>query len=431
MNERTNNITWIFLALVISGLVAGVAYYFLFGRATTIPVATVQQPYGTLFPQSGDTSKPSATNQQTPGGQASGTTNINEGNTATNGSIVDQSAATLKHITTVAISGSIMLGKATSTTFRYVEKATGHVAEIGFLGTLPKTITNTTITKNQVTFWNNTGTTALVRLFTNESNALQNMLASVILATSSTGSTITGEFKGGILPSSIKEVAVSPDKQSIFYLNAAGSGVIGITADFKNKNQKQVFDAMLTEWNVDWPSANVLALTTKPSTLAQGALYLVNPQKGTGAFALKNIRGLTAIVSPTGKHIVYSQSTNSGFATYIFDTTTKEITQFPITALPEKCVWSSKDESVIYCAAAETIIPASYPDDWYMGFLQFNDTLWKVSITEGSATILARPLFDVGAALDMTNLQLNSDESMLSFVNKQDSTLWAANLSAK
>jgi len=433
MPSRLYTFLWIIVLLVVSIGVAWGGYFYFFGTTTlTPPTAENNRTYGTLFPTTADVpgaASQTATGRAVPRATSTSSTN-GATSSATSSAVLDEEGESvfqvvLRQMTTLPIGGYSMLSKGGSTTFHYIERGMGRVHEIGIKETIPRLLSNTTITKVQESLWNDTGISAIIRSFTGDDNTIETLLATLVRATSSTQTNVSGEMKGGVLPATVTSVAVSPDKKSIFYLNKAGNGVIGLTSDFSNKNQKQVFDSLFTEWNVDWPSAHMIALTTKPSAFVPGSLYILNPTTKSGRFLISNVKGLTAKMSPNGLFGVYSMSTQAGFITYFYSVADGTTDSFPITALPEKCVWSSKNQYKLWCAAPEVVAPNTYPEAWYMGNISFDDTLWEINIQEGSAKIVSSPTKEFRVSPDMVNLALNGDESVLSFIDKTTGTLWA------
>ena len=150
---------------------------------------------------------------------------------------------------------------------------------------------------------------------------------------------------------------------------------------------------------------------TNPSVSSFG--YYYKTTKGSNNFekVLGDITGLNLIEN--SKYIVFSESTKNGFSTFILNKETKETKVFPFQTLPkEKCIFSNKDKEIIYCSFPMNKDSVAYPDDWYLGVVNFNDNLYKIDLSSGVSENLynindpknsARPV----GTFDMTELNLS------------------------
>lgn len=335
----------------------------------------------------------------------------------------------LTQLTKNAVSGAAV----STSTVRYIERATGHIYGIDFDGRNRLRVSNTTLLKSFESSWSPAADKLAIRYFEDPVSGLgtrlsvKTFLASIVDLVGDTGSLENGatttELKGVFLPQSAAAVAVSPGEDRVFYLNSSDGTTNGITADFENKKQKNIFESSFGEFNVAWPSKDIIALLTKPSAEVDGYLYFLNPSTKSFKKIMGGIKGLTATVSPKGDKVIYSQSANKIFKTKIFDVKQKTSEDFSFAALPEKCVWSGKDGNVIYCAAPEARPAADYPDEWYQGVFSFNDAVWSKNFLTGETGLLAKQF-----NADMVNLILSKDEDYLIFTDKNDGTLWSLKL---
>lgn len=307
-----------------------------------------------------------------------------------------------------AISGAA----AASTTIRYVEKSTGHIYEINPDGQNRQRLSNTTILKIFETFWSTKADKLIARYFDD----------SGVVKTFSLALTATTTLSGIFLPQTITEITVSPTEDKIFYLVPTDGAFKGITASFENKNQASIFSNSFGEFNINWPKSDTITLLTKPSAGVPGFFYSLNSKIGKFDKIIGDITGLTAGLSSDGTRMIYSQGGNS-LSTKIFDTQTKTSTDFELTTLPEKCVWSKTNKNIIYCAVPDNFPQADYPDDWYQGLVSFSDSIWQKDFSNGQTSILNQ---NVNA--DVINPFLTKDEKYLIFTNKNDNTLWSLKL---
>ena len=99
----------------------------------------------------------------------------------------------------------------------------------------------------------------------------------------------------------------------------------------------------------------------------------------------------------------------------------------PFNTLPEKCVWSSKIPTLLYCAVPAEIPRESYPDAWYQGTVLFADDLWSYDSITGSTSHILESA-DYNYLFDMIKLSLDSREEYFLFMNKADLTGWVYKL---
>jgi hypothetical protein len=98
-----------------------------------------------------------------------------------------------------------------------------------------------------------------------------------------------------------------------------------------------------------------------------------------------------------------------------------------VRTLPEKCVWRN-DDSLI-CAIPNTI-PSNIPDAWYQGRVSFNDSLWTIDVANEVYDFLYAPEdTDAHETMDIINLDLSDDGTVLSLINKKDLRGWIADVS--
>ena len=328
------------------------------------------------------------------------------------GLVEGELSSALIQLTDFAVSGAVF--EPETEKIRYIEKSTGHVYEIGANGQNKKQLTITTIPGIYSVDWSKDAARAILKYFDSETETARTFLGS-FMATST---------EGVFLPSSTTDAAASPSENNkLFYLMNGEYGA-GIISTFENKNINEVFSSAFSEFIIDWPQTNTITLLTKPSASAQGYLYKIDPRYKSFTKILGEIKGLTALYSPTNDRIIYSESRNKSINTKIYDTKNQTAASLGITTLPEKCVFSKTDENKIYCAVPISMPSAKYPDEWYQGLISFSDNLWQINVNTGIAKIIFYK-----SDFDITNLFTDKNENYLFFTNKKDSTLWSLQIS--
>jgi 6-phosphogluconolactonase (cycloisomerase 2 family) len=72
----------------------------------------------------------------------------------------------------------------------------------------------------------------------------------------------------------------------------------------------------------------------------------------------------------------------------------------------------------------DSIQEGNYPDDWYMGTVWFNDTLWQFNLSEGISTQIG--IFP--EQIDGYKLSASSSGKYVYVVNRLNDNLWVVNL---
>ena len=310
---------------------------------------------------------------------------------------------------------------------RYIERETGHVYEhLPHSGILTR-LTNTTIPKIQSVYWGGKDTLITTRTNENEESSVEEMRLYTTLGG-------TGQLRATPLPSTIKTIARANDGKTFFFLETMlGGGSKLRTQTTTATDSKVLLESSLSEWKIV-PTDKNIYLQTRASAFAEGYLFRVSA--GSLEKILGGIRGLTARISPNEQYIMYAENSAdqtqtetvqdyaSGIRTTIYDVKTKEVQVSPVQTLPEKCTWSRKNTDRIYCAAPKNLDLRAYPDSWYQGEISFNDTLWIVNISTGSAVEILDPTAIASEEIDMIDLRLSVDDTYIFFRNKKDGGLW-------
>jgi len=319
---------------------------------------------------------------------------------------------------------TVALSTSSSEVTRYVERESGHLFEVAMDSTQVKRITNTTIPKIYGAEWVGTSDNILLRLFDDTNERIQTFLGKI----STEGSAVSGSY----LEEGILSTAISPNGKNIFYLRAENGGVAGVTTDSTLVSRVRVFTSPLSEWLPLWLGASPGVLT-KPSGNFPGFLYRINAQTAGLERVLGDINGLTALSSPDGKRVLYSQTLGSSIYLNSLLIGSGKTTSIAVSTLPEKCVWSVLRPAIVICAipfAVSGDTNGVYPDLWYQGRASFSDNLWQINTDTGAASILFRFSFETKNTYDATSLHLSPKEDHLIFTNKKDLTLWSVRLGA-
>lgn len=303
---------------------------------------------------------------------------------------------------------------------RRVDKATGNVYETRLDNMEESRVTNTTIPKIYEALWGNNENSLLLRYLRDDGETIETFVSKITEGVDGKEGSLLGTF----LPSDIKSVAVSPKKDKLFYLNIASGEALGTVMSIVDGKKGIVFRYPFTEWLPGWPADNIITLTTKPSGRTPGFMYSISPSGGNLVKILGGINGLTSLMSPDGKKVIYSESVGGLFSLNLYDLGSAETIAQSARTLPDKCVWSG-DNDVFYCAIPLNPRAALYPDNWYQGVVSFSDVLARIDVSVGSMTVLVDPKEFAGEEIDAVNLTLSKNEDYLFFINKKDGAPWA------
>ncbi|MEI8061839.1 MAG: hypothetical protein WCG97_00890 [bacterium] len=308
---------------------------------------------------------------------------------------------------------------------RFILKANGNIYETATSTNELDRLTNVTLTKLQEAYFNTSGNQVIIRNIVGD-DGIQTRLMSLQeipnLATSSIATTTVAN-----LPLNVTEMAMSPDKTRFFYVRNGNPR--GTIANLDGGSKIGIFDSPFREWLPQWGSASTIFLNTKPSALAYGYLYSLDVKTSTIKKVLGGVTGLTTLVSKDGKNILYSDTNNNGLQLIVHNIKdTSERTLFAQT-MPEKCVWGNKEPSVVYCAVPKQVPNQNnYPDDWYMGTVHFDDSIWKFNLSTGESTFILNPTALTKIPFDITSLSLSKNDDYLVFTDKNTYSFWGLKL---
>ena len=450
----------IIIFLIFLLIIAGVAYWQFFVRGTSTGSnggTTTSQPGFVPFNRDNTpTNSGSGSQQQT-----------NTSNTASSTPISGKVAKipTLRLLSSTPVGGygasstptvTIKATKLASSTqilgtthIRWVDRGRGNIFEA--LGnTLEiKTLSNTVVPKIYESTWNKNLTAFMALSVSGEDYSSMSgvyaelkprVMPKVATSTASSspqtdsqnataGSLTPYELKGKNLPENIVAYAVSPKKDRVFmFINNNGTGV-GYTSNFDGSSPAQIFTTPITQVNVEWPSDNIIAITTKGTADESGFLYFVDAKTGVWRKILGPLNGLSTKVSADSKYVFASMTgSNENIVTRIYNVATGKRNDAVINTLADKCVWGNFYKDIVYCAVPSQPIKAVYPDDWYKGSISFIDKIWQANAITGEVKLISSIIDTSDRIVDAFNLGLDAKDDFLIFMNKNDLSLWSLDL---
>ncbi len=311
---------------------------------------------------------------------------------------------------------------------RFIDRASGNIYDYQTENPTidPIRVTNTTIPKIQESVFFNRGQNVILR-YIDDLKSITSFIGKISTSSDPNINEINGEF----LSKDIKQIVVSPSNNNIFELaEKQNTGVFGyIYSTTTINNKKEIFNSPISLWNISWPKEEIITFTTKPNHKDYGFMFFFNTKTYSFDRILGEIIGLTTNTNSTAEEVFYSENKVNSLKLKIYDIKNLENKSLEINTISDKCIWSKFNKKIIYCAVPNIIPKGNYPDDWYQGKISFNDSFWKINIEEGTTKIIYENKNNSGLELDVINLNISPDDKYISFINKNDLSLWLLDIS--
>ena len=310
----------------------------------------------------------------------------------------------LRQVTTRPVAGAVLFMRDNTPYARYAEQGTGYMYEVNLNARAEERVSNTTFRQVEKVVFSPQGTRATV-LYTGETGK------EVAYGTIEKGDDGVSKFVGSILPIGSGNTGFNKTGDVLYYTLETNSGIEGYERDIKAGTTKILFIMPLHAITVTW-SPSPLIVTT-PSYSLFGAAYRKSGERV--AYGL----GLMALMSPSGTSTLISTMSQSGPQSAIVDgTVSRKITTM---AFSPKCAFAT--ESSLICGVPQDSIEThTFPDDWLMGTLKTDDSLYLIETSGDTAREIVNPTDATGRSLDVTNMQVLGNVAL--FTNRLDSTLW-------
>jgi len=311
------------------------------------------------------------------------------------------------------------------TTVRYVDKSNGNIYQSEAGKVDERKFSEIIMPGIHEAFFGKKGSSVILRYLQPNTETIETFVREFPEEVVGADVSAEGEVTGSFLPQNIVDVSVSGDGGSMFYISNIKSVAYGVVANASGASKTQVFTSPYTEWLTQWPNKNLITVTTKPAAGIPGYAYGINPNMKDFRKILGDVNGLTTLVSPDGKFVLYG---DDQLKLSLLNRETGDLKNLNLKTLPEKCVWGF-DSAVIFCGAPQFIPFGSYPDTWYKGEISFSDSIWQLSVANSEATqMIVDPIKEVKEGLDLVRPALSEDGKYLFFLNKKSPYLWELRL---
>ena len=320
------------------------------------------------------------------------------------------------------------LDKEYETIYRFTNKSNGNIFETTSRTPSLKRLTNNTIPKIKESIFSKTLENVVFR-YLDDSETIESYFSKIIMDKNSTTTQIgEGDFvklESSFLQKNINNISFSEDGL-VFYTVNVGDESYGYIFDINNPNNPEFsFSSNLRDIRTEWFKDNSILLGTKPSSVSNGLLFEYNFDTQKITKILEGGYGFNFLSKNNNDTIIYSELSRSEINSYSYNTRTKETLDLNLnTIVSDKCAWSNKLDTVIYCAVPNSKIGSGYPNLWHQGQVSFNDSLFKIDTETG----LKLQITGLEEDFDITKLQVSDDDEYIVFINKKDLTLWSLDI---
>lgn len=162
-----------------------------------------------------------------------------------------------------------------------------------------------------------------------------------------------------------------------------------------------------------------LFLGTKPLSGADGFLFELNTKNST-LNKIRSGKGIVGIPDQTGVNILVTSffGSNTTVETVSLKDKVGEIVS--LSTWKDKCTPDFSSRSFMFCGGISDINNVVLPEQWYMGKISTNDSLYLIDIANQSFDVLAT----TSEPVDVLDPHSSSYSGILTFINKRDFTPW-------
>lgn len=320
----------------------------------------------------------------------------------------------------------------TITTFRYIERATGHLYEARENSLTQTRLSNTTIPKIHHAKFTPNGEHVLLQYVAQDEETVETLSAKITAKSTTSAETFQlvadgYSLEGIYLPQNLVSVDIGATAVSYVLKKSAGGSTVILT-DLRDQTKRVMHESPFSEWIVQLANASVATITTTADSHVNGFAYLLTSAGAAPKKLIGETTGLTTLTNPDNSWVLYSLARGNELDTFAYNVKTNQTKRLGIKTLPEKCVFSQQNEHLVFCGATDQPERVPYPETWYQGLSTFNDNLWKINLETESYEAMLIDREEVDQSFDMTKLSLSPRDEFVLFVNKKDLTLWSVDI---
>ncbi len=328
--------------------------------------------------------------------------------------------AIVRQLSKDQVAGAGFIERKEGTVVRFIEKINGHTYDIELFSPTETPISKETLGAVYKGVWTASGNGVLIQQLEDNNEIINTQGISIKASTTpeALATVSTVEF-----PTQIKQIYTSGE--NFLYAIENQNSTMLYTNDVFNKKSKQVWSSPIKELSFQYINAKTAVAYTKPAQFIKGYAYTINLDTGRSTKIIGDIPGLSLSVSPNGENSIFISQNENISMFFKSKATTSPL--YPET-LPEKCVWSRKDQNIAYCAVPKTNLTGQSMTSWYLGVEMFSDSLWKYNLKNNISIKLVDLKTETGQDIDVIEPLLSQKEDYLIFINKRDKILWSVSL---
>lgn len=319
----------------------------------------------------------------------------------------------LRQLTTTPVVGftEVVSSITSDPMVHYVEAGTGHIYAINLITEESERISATTIPLASDAELTPDGQHVLIQSDTGPRASF----------TVGTISTSTDRLNNFTLDEAIVSFAATNENEFIFATQGVGELVVKKYAPTIG-DITQLFTIPFIEASIAWHHTTAGPHVVYPKTTRALEGYVYTYTNGQVTRVNANGFGLSAIGSDAG--VLYTDTTDGIYQSFFLASGDIDPEATPVTLVPEKCHFTTTNNSLMVCGASLDDKPYQMPDPWYRGIYTSNDSLWEYNSFTGFARLLESPETATGRQVDLINPQFSSNDFNFYFQNKVDETLW-------
>jgi hypothetical protein len=307
----------------------------------------------------------------------------------------------LRQLTTNPVAGAVFAENG----IYYVEQGTGHLRHINLVTGSETLVSGKTIPGAYEAIFSSDGGTVAITTTQN------GMPKTIVAEVPSFGS--TSNLEGESLTPGASEIDLSKKAGVVFYLVESANGSTGYSYDIAKRTGTVVFEIPLRDVHVLWGDKTYVYTT--PTERQTGYVYEI-----VGNDLRYVTRGGIGLMSfPYHDGVIVTRKERGYWSSESVSSSGEETLM--LTLVPEKCTSGATN---LFCALPLNLDSLrEFPDSWYKGTVSSSDLLWQINI-DTSVALLSDFLQESGREIDVLKIGINSLESHLFFINKNDNTLW-------
>lgn len=320
----------------------------------------------------------------------------------------------LAQLTTKSTAGFVLTKSSSGTAVRYAEKGTGHIYEINLTSGTEARIGGTTFANTAEAYFSDDGSEIILVTIdgTDRKVVWRTSIDSTAPISLPTNSHDFAWNADGVLRYTVREADAT-----VAYENRDGS-------------PQELWRTPLSDVRVFFNQSETF-LVNNPAPRLSGGLYEV--EGNTLVRAAGPEYAFTGMPDPTGQFLLYRyfDTENQTAVAKVLDTYSNQETISTLPAVPEKCAFSPAEQRV-WCASSFMLLwrDREYLNKWYRGEVSSPDSLWVSNYNNfESASLVADFSEEAGFDIDVVDMTISEDGSILLFRNKINDALWMYRLS--